>query len=254
MENATKALQMAFAVFAFIIALTLFFMVSNQAKVVSDFVLYVTDNTNFLETKEAEDALKEGRKVGMETIIPTLYRYAKENYKVKIYANSYNDNYNSVKDEWKPQEYWKPGIPSGGQMKLIQVFDTEIEVFIKQITSTNKNLYINSGKITDAEYKAYDMYRNEAMWSGNEKDTRNRIDAFLKGGPIIVNQTYSYNAPSGNGFIKDYKDKKFLEVYREVKTANTLENEDGSTIDIIEKTNIRTEDTKMVIEYYLCED
>jgi hypothetical protein len=90
------------------------------------------------------------------------------------------------------------------------------------------------------------------MWSGNEKDTRNRIDAFLKGGEIVINQTYTYNAPIGNGFIKNYKDKEFLEVYREVKEAKTLDNEDGSTIDIIDKANIRTEDTKMVIEYYLC--
>ncbi len=244
MENATKALQMAFAVFAFIIALTLFFMVSNQAKAVSDFVLYVTDNTNFLETKEAENALKEGRKVGMETIIPTLYRYAKENYKVKIYAESYDKEYDSVTDTWTNG--------NTKDMKLIQVFDTEIEVFIKQITPTNKNSYVNSGKITDAEYTAYNMYKNEAMWSGNEKDTRNRIDAFLKGGEIVINQTYTYNAPIGNGFIKNYKDKEFLEVYREVKEAKTLDNEDGSTIDIIDKANIRTEDTKMVIEYYLC--
>lgn len=239
MENATKALEMAFAVFAFIIALTLFFMVSNQAKAVSDFVLYLTDNTNFLETKEEDSSLKEGRKVGLETIIPTLYRYAKENYKVKIYTKPYNENYNSATDTWING--------STEDMELIQVFDTEIEVFIKQVVPSNINQYVDDGKITKAEYNAYDMYKNEAMWSGNEKDTINRIEAFLKGGKIVINQTYSYNEIQG--FINKYKDKKFLEVYREVNKDTVADQED--TNDNSTSMSSRVEDTKIVIEYYL---
>lgn len=85
MENAVDALKMAFAVFIFVMAITVSVMVMGQAREVSETVFYMSDKTNFYEyTSEDEKRLPQGRIVSGETIVPTLYRYYKENFNVII--------------------------------------------------------------------------------------------------------------------------------------------------------------------------
>lgn len=83
MENAVDALKMAFAVLVFVIALTTSMMAFGQARETSEKVFYMTDKTNFydyvLDKKDSEYRI-----VSSETIIPTLYRYYKENFNVII--------------------------------------------------------------------------------------------------------------------------------------------------------------------------
>ena len=83
MDNAIDALKIAFAVFVFVMALSISMRVFSQAKAVSDEVFYMTDKTNFYEYEEGNER-PEGRIVSVETIIPTLYRYYKENFNVII--------------------------------------------------------------------------------------------------------------------------------------------------------------------------
>lgn len=83
MENAVDALKIAFAVFVFIIALSLSMRVMGQARETSENVFYMTDKTNFYELVE-DGKVPEARIVSGETIIPTLYRYYKENFNVVI--------------------------------------------------------------------------------------------------------------------------------------------------------------------------
>lgn len=86
MENATDALLMAFAVFVFVIALSVAFSTLSQAKATADVVLYYSDRENFqppiaYDRKEAEDG---GRTVDVDTVIATLERCIKEKFTVKI--------------------------------------------------------------------------------------------------------------------------------------------------------------------------
>lgn len=81
MDNAIDALKIAFAVLVFVMALTLAMNAFGQAKAVSDEVFYMADKTNFYEYT-SEEKIPEGRIVSGETIIPTLYRYYKENFNV----------------------------------------------------------------------------------------------------------------------------------------------------------------------------
>lgn len=86
MENAIEALMMAFAVLVFVIALSLSMMVFGKAKETSEDVFYITDKTNFYQydDSEAGGKIPTGRIVSGETIVPTLYRYYKENFNVII--------------------------------------------------------------------------------------------------------------------------------------------------------------------------
>ena len=83
MDNAIDALKMAFAVLVLVIAISISMRVFSQAKTVSDEVFYMTDKTNFYDYTGDID-VKEGRIVSGESIIPTLYRYYKEQFVVII--------------------------------------------------------------------------------------------------------------------------------------------------------------------------
>ena len=86
MENAVDAIKIAFAVFIFTLALALAFLVVGQAKATSDIVLAMTDKTNDYEYVSISDNNSQNneRIVGFETILPVIYRYAKEQYAVTI--------------------------------------------------------------------------------------------------------------------------------------------------------------------------
>lgn len=75
MENAADALKIAFAIFVFVTAITLVFLLISQAKETADVVLYYSDRTNFYEHLDSSDI---NRKVYVSDVIPELYRYYNE--------------------------------------------------------------------------------------------------------------------------------------------------------------------------------
>ena len=87
MENAVDALKIAFAVFVFIIAISVSIYMFTMVGETSDIVLSSSDITEFMDYTEISDMIGDDRIVGLETIIPTLYKYYKENYTV-IFRNS----------------------------------------------------------------------------------------------------------------------------------------------------------------------
>ena len=82
MENATQALYMAFAVFVFVVAITVSFVSFANVREVSDVILHRSDKTYFADYDISNGESGRSRKVGLETIIPTLHKYYKENYTV----------------------------------------------------------------------------------------------------------------------------------------------------------------------------
>ena len=98
MENAVDALKIAFAVMVFVMSFSLAMFLYNKAMDTSKIVLHSSDITSFIEYKNYDDMLysvanphgivneRGNRIVGLETIIPTLYKYYKENYTV-IFRN-----------------------------------------------------------------------------------------------------------------------------------------------------------------------
>ena len=84
MENAADALKIAFAIFVFVLAITVTFGVISQAKSTADTVLYYSDDTNFYEHLRAKDR---NRIVSVSEVISTLYRYYKESLCVTVDLN-----------------------------------------------------------------------------------------------------------------------------------------------------------------------
>lgn len=99
MENATEALKMAAAVLIFVLALSISIGAYGQARQTAQIVLDYKDR-EYDYTYVPFESTKIQRKVGIETIVPSMYKAYKENYKVVfrttripggLYAKKQND-------------------------------------------------------------------------------------------------------------------------------------------------------------------
>lgn len=81
MENATDALKIAFAIFVFVIAITVAFSLISQAKTTADHILFYVDKTNFYDKLDSKE---KNRVVSISDVISTLYKYYKESLCVTI--------------------------------------------------------------------------------------------------------------------------------------------------------------------------
>ena len=119
MENASQALIIGFSMLIFVIALTICITMFSQARATSDFVIFKSDETSYYEYDIIdENSRKNTRVVSLETIIPTLYRYYKEDYRVNfidseenslpiyISVTGENINYFDVDEEVNRSEPW----------------------------------------------------------------------------------------------------------------------------------------------------
>lgn len=206
MENATDALKMAFAVIVFTMALTIAIIMFSQLNQVSKIVISSTDITQYYEYEIATNE-EQTRIVGLENIIPTLYKYYKENYTVLFLE--------------------KNGTP-------FNLYETQ----------TNINLWSESGVIAQYYQNKSDQnpvctfdvdeetIRHEP-WTGSLSDYKENLDAFLNGGTFYYKsggidsegrRGYTYS-----GFIKKYATSKFKETLGEYK-YNLTEDENSSAL------------------------
>lgn len=81
MENAADALKIGFAIFVFVVAITIAFSLVSKAKSTADYVLFYADKTNFYDRLNSKTL---NRKVSATDVISTLYRYYKESLCVTI--------------------------------------------------------------------------------------------------------------------------------------------------------------------------
>lgn len=208
MENAVDALKIAFAVFVFTMALSLAMYMLTMAKETSDIVLQSSDITALMEYIEVSDMIGEDRIVGLETIIPTLYKYYKENYTV-IFLNS-------------------NGTP-------LELYETQTNTDLWSAGYTNK-YYSNNKDTRVCSFDVDEETRRREPWTGNTNYYKMNLDMFLSGGTFVapsgngMNYDYSSSQINGwgnNSFIDEYKDCQFREslgeyTYNEVSatTAN----------------------------------
>ena len=105
MEDAADALKIAFAVFVFVIAITLLFALTSQAKSTADYVLYYNDETNFYEYFNGSDGLKDGERiVSVSEIISTLYRYYKESISITININGASETFDLATESYSSEQ------------------------------------------------------------------------------------------------------------------------------------------------------
>lgn len=88
MENAADALKMAGAVLMFIMALSVSIVSFGRVRQASDIILdYKDRESSYLYYNKQEDDRVLARQVGLETIIPAMYRAYEENYRI-VFLNS----------------------------------------------------------------------------------------------------------------------------------------------------------------------
>ncbi len=130
MENAVKALEYAFAVLIFVIALSSTVYLISEVKATSDIVFSKIDTKHFYEdaTMPKDELTSDGnikyngRVVNVETIVPTLYRYYKENYVIEFYdKNGVNIIRFDLSEENRTIQIWT-GISNIDVKKRLDLF------------------------------------------------------------------------------------------------------------------------------------
>lgn len=226
MENATHALIMAFAVFIFVIALTVSMVSLNSVKRVSDAILYTKDETNYYTYTDVKGKAAENRIVGLETIIPTLYKYYKENYTIVFKEAKYDEVTGNFIGDWK----------------YLTVYQTIPNRNWEEHTYKNLMKAKYGKESLSNEIFSFDIdeetLRHEP-WTGSEDKVKENIYCFLNGtqyknpnnGQPYKN--YSESPLGPGGFIGRYKEAKFVETIEEYKYESTQTNE--STISSLTK-------------------
>ena len=110
MENAVDALKIAFAVFIFVLSLSIAFMAFSQAAQTSNKMLFASDPTNYY--RYTGEVPENGRIVTADVVISSLYRYYKESIVVNIVNDSgiVQQTFNTATDGLNSQEARKQSV------------------------------------------------------------------------------------------------------------------------------------------------
>ena len=206
MENVTDALKMASAALLFVIAFTVTMVMFSQARQSTDSVVGHLNAKDYLPKIESLDD-NITREVGIETVIPTLYRYAQSDENIQI----------RIVDSTKRT---KTANNSGE----VQIFDTNIESQMKNksygtsATSSDTSAYI------DELYKRYDnenylAYLFGAPWySQGSSYILERINAYIYGDKMEHFTEVDYKDSN----LKQYFNSTFEESYIEYRTSGDV--------------------------------
>ena len=235
MENSARALLIAFSMMMFVIGFTFSMYMINKLLSTSKVLLDSVSTTNYYDNIEVTNSDNVTREVGIETIIPVLYRYYKENYAVRIV------------EEINEKE------------ELIQLFDLSIESQISSAanytgTSDKNKISLKNSIYNDNQKKAY-MFG--APWVGNLDNAKIRVDYFLNGTKGYINNglvDYSKDGPVFNadgGFLNYCKKSDGTSyTFEESFTEYAYKGETISTPEGIETiTGSTQESSKIIITY-----
>lgn len=220
MENAVDALKMGAAALFFVLAFSITMLLFNQAKTTTEAVL---DNLKLKNFFAKADPLKENetRRVGVESIIPTLYRYfqSDENPTIRIFDDTGDE---------------------------LQIFDTAIERiahnnFDPGTTDSKTVGYYNYLRTLYSSGKA-DLFG--APWESQDNSLyyTERVNSYIYG-------TNAKHLPALNGKydtnnLMKYKNRTFIEKYTEYKA-----NGDVRVDQFGEEVIMRPATTKVIITY-----
>ena len=191
MENAAEALKMAAAVLIFVLALSISINSFSEVRQTSQTILNYRDRE--YETTYVEDNGSTERSVGTETIIPSIYKAYKENYKIifeigsieylyqkKITEGANKGNYNKINyidlqkevlaNEEQKQRFIQAilyGVNSFGTQA--EAVEKEFKNLGIEFNQQNKDGIFS--KIANGKYKeSLGIYYQEEVDSGNPSE------------------------------------------------------------------------------------
>jgi len=295
MENITEALKMAGAVLLFVVALSVGMYVIQQSKTASDAVLYATDKYEFIDyTNElgtdSEIRAAQKRKVGIETIIPTLYKYATEKYTIIFKDGSgAKHNYNPTTGEFDgaEPEYMPLYYTTNANYEISWASDAYVNTYLAGKNTINNIAYTKGASEMTAIciFDENDEAKRRELFRGSQAERKKFLDVLIYGGRYL-NPTYNtlglatydptektfiegmkqnhqsttnlnLEVEDKNAFIKKYATSIFLEEIGEYNYAleNIEEGTDEEHEDNYEvETNANstsTRNTKRIITYTL---
>lgn len=207
MENAAEALKMAFYVIVFVLALALSINMFTKAKATSDIVLTAADESRYYEYDQitvsnigsSVDSAG-NRIVGLETIIPTLYKYDKERYRVEFKKASADILNNS--------DY----------LSDLDILDNLTIYTSTSKTAQNKDIYYFD--ISEEENRA-------EPWVGSSDQIKLHLDAILNGEkyklPQYLDASRVIDYKNNSLSIAKSKNKRFVEIIGRSTTVGTNE-------------------------------
>lgn len=126
MENAADALKMAFGVLIFVVAVSLSVSTFSNAKKTIDSIISYRDKTQ--DYVYVEESNEKNRIVGIETVVPAMYKAYSENYRIEFYKK------NAQGQEVKLILY-KNKTQYEGDFTEINYLDLEDEKFANEATA-----------------------------------------------------------------------------------------------------------------------
>ena len=240
MENLSKALYIAFAMLVFVVAFSVTMFMVNKLNYTSQEIVFRLDKTNYYDSLELSDVISTNndagvdnrteRVVGIDTIIPTLYRYYKESFAVKILDVNGN---------------------------LLQYFDTTAEADVMKASVTLSSHRTSEQKALLSLYgasKPCNMFG--APWLGStNKDAKARIDMYIDGESGYINNTF---VDYTNNNLRQYGNRKFKEIFSQyayegdtLTEGTYLSPGEEVSDDLITLTGTKQIATKIVITYQL---
>ena len=260
MENASEALMMAFGILIFVLALTVAINSFNRVKAVSDIVLYSGDETNYYEYQGATGKASQNRVVGLETIIPTLYKYYKENYTVLFRQGSYNSQTGEFSNLtpliiYKTSSTYRTnkGAYLWGRIDTKNNQSSYDTLLQNKYSTYFTNPYNKKGSSEIFSFDLEEETLRHEPWTGTYNKAKSNLDSFLNGqiyyNPSNNNKYIDYSqVPLGiGGFNKKYEKRKFVETIGEYSTSSDAEDEFG---DEIGSTNSSLKEKKKRIEIF----
>lgn len=230
-ENLSHALYMAFAVFALVAAFTYALYMVNMLNSTAKVLVYRLDETNYYDSISLDDFVRDHdgvatnqayKVVSVDSIIPTLYRYYKESFAVKI-------------------------LDVDG--KLLQLFDANIEGQVRNATALSISRRTAKQKALLSLYGASSQpyYMFGAPWVGStSKDTKERIDMYIAGKAGYINNAY-VDYTTNN--LNQYVGRKFKEIFSEYTYEGDTLSVEGDDFESI--TGTQQVSTKIIITYQL---
>lgn len=287
MENAIEAFKMAFAVLVFIGALSLAMYSFTMVRQTSDAITSETDQRQYyqqLRLEETGDSSSDqtsalaasSRIVGLETVIPTLYRYQKEQFTVVFYrAIGYNEETNTFED-LEPLTLYYTETDDANLAKSTLANGRAIFGFDANDENIRQEPWISQGEGSSGSnfFNLITQFVNSDYTQDYPADSR-IINIGLNSSSLIsgfnefnsTNQTYRYKFIELGNLINRNPSPKFIERSGEYSSDNIKDNTDDDEdnpdfidptltesyieLDNGEQVTRRNQATKRVIQYIL---
>lgn len=187
MENANQALYIAFGVLIFVLALSISISGFSQARQALDLVVsnaeqeesFVTDaNGNYINYIDFDMKSGGTRTVGVETVISTMYRAYKENFKIYFYGIDSTAKCGLQFDENKKTKEKVYYIDLARQT----IAPGKEEEYINEILSENNNQfykYLAGKKFTEKLGEYYQNDEEETSDISDVNKTKKRIIIYI---------------------------------------------------------------------------